>query len=227
MITTNLPDYSAHDRVYRALRSRGATGWSDEGEYLAMMEIVAPALPAIVSGARPSVLELGSGAGNFSVMLASRGLNATGVDISPIAVAWANDRAVGTDAKFRVDNVVALESVSDATFDAVVDGHCLHCIVGDDRARCLEAVHRVLRPGGVFVMLTMCGAVLNERLSKVFDPLTGLIFTDGRPTRYIGSAEAITDEVARAGFVIDAVRVIARRSGDEQDDLVVYARRSA
>jgi hypothetical protein len=31
---------------------------------------------------------------------------------------------------FRVGDVVNLSELADATFDGVVDGHCLHCIIG-------------------------------------------------------------------------------------------------
>ena len=218
-------DYSLHEDVYRKLRARGATGWSSDDEYAVMFDLVAPALPPVALGVSPHVLELGSGAGNFSMMLAHEGYTVTGVDISGTAVDWANERArsSGTSVLFRVDDVVELSSCSDATFDAVVDGHCLHCIIGEDRAACLTAVHRVLRPGGVLVVLTMCGEVVDERLRESFDPLAQVMVVGGRPTRYIGSAEAIVEEVALAGFEINTVHVEARRTAAEQDDLVIRA----
>lgn len=220
-------DYSMHDRVYRDLFARGARGWSGDDEYAAMFKLAAPALPPIAAGRSPRVLELGSGAGNLSILLAKQGYTLTGVDVAPTAVAWARERALeaNTLAAFQVDSVVTLSSCKDASFDAVIDAHCLHCIIGEDRARCLAAVRRVLTPGGVFVVLTMCGAISNERLQPLFDPLTNLIVVDGRPTRYVGQAHAIVAEVARAGFQINHVHVDARRSAADQDDLVIHARR--
>lgn len=95
------------------------------------------------------MLEIGCGAGNFSVMLAQHGYTVTGVDISPTAVDWAKERARSTNTVvvFRVDNVLTLSTCGDAMFDVVVDGHCLHCIIGDDRARCLESVAGYSSPG--------------------------------------------------------------------------------
>jgi SAM-dependent methyltransferase len=225
-MTPRLPvDYSRHEDAYRELRARGAAGWSNDDEYAAMLDLVAPALPPAVAGASPRVLELGCGAGNLSLVLAGRGYVVTGVDISGTAVAWAAERARASNAAaaFRVDDVVALASCGSAAFDAVVDGHCLHCIVGDDRARCFAAVRRVLKPGGVFVVLTMCGEVRDERLLRRFDPLARVVVLDGRPVRYIGSADAIVAEVAAAGFDIGTVRVVARRIAAEQDDLFIRA----
>ena len=219
------PNYALHDNAYRRLRERGKTGWDSDDIYSDMFALVEPALPAVAPGRSPSVLEIGSGAGNFSLMLAQRGYTVTGVEISEFGVEWANERAkaTGSGAMFRVDNVLALATCGDATFEAVVDGHCLHCIIGADRASCLQAVHRVLKPGGVFVVLTMCGDVLDETMLRVFDPVNRVTVHDGRPTRYIGKAEDIVAEVVRAGFELSNVHVNRRSCDRDMDDLVIHA----
>lgn len=225
-MTSPLPvDYGTHDAVYRKLRERGAIGWSSDDEYAVMASLVTPLLPRATAEDSPRVLELGSGAGNFSMLLARRGYRVTGVDISSTSVEWADERQrrANTNAIFRVDNVVELSSCGDATFDAVVDGHCLHCIIGDDRARCLQAVRRVLKQGGVFVVLTMCGEVIDEEILRLFDPVTKIVVVADRPTRYIGTADAIVAEVANAGFDIDTVHVETRKTAVGQDDLVIRA----
>jgi SAM-dependent methyltransferase len=192
-----------------------------------MLALVGPALPPVGADSSPWVLEIGCGAGNFSILLAQRGYAVTGVDISTTGVDWANEQARegGVDAGFRVDNVVELSSCRDATFDAVVDGHCLDCIIGDDRVRCLQAVRRVLKPGGVLVVLTMCGEVLDEGILPLFDPVTKVVVVADRPTRYIGSVDTIVAEVGCAGFDVDTVHVETRKRVAEQDDLVIRARK--
>jgi ubiquinone/menaquinone biosynthesis C-methylase UbiE len=101
------------------------------------------------AGAR--VLELGCGAGDLSLRLAERGLDATGVDVSPAAVEWARQKAAsrGLAAAFRVRDVPDLRDFADSGFDGVLDGYCLHCVIGPDRAKVLAAARRVLRPGGL------------------------------------------------------------------------------
>lgn len=220
-------DYSAHDAAYQRLKSKGSVGWSAPDEYLRMWECVSPALTAMKSNACPRVLELGCGAGNFSIFTARAGFAVTGIDISPTAVLWARHSAQsdGIRAEFIEGNVVDLAQFEDEAFDAVVDGHCLHCIVGNDRCRCLKSVHRVLKPQGIFVVLTMCGEVRDERIKNSFDAASGLVIVSGRPTRYIGSAESIGDELRAVGFTIESLAVHPRKSDDEQDDLVVYCRK--
>ena len=226
-MSTHLPpDYAQHDAAYRSLRERGAMGWdAADAIYDEMLSRVAPALPDLLKEAPQEILELGCGAGNFSVLLAQRGYAVSGVDIAPTAIDWATERAAdsGVAAQFSVDSVVTLATYSNASMDVVIDGHCLHCIIGGDRARCLSSVLRVLKPGGVFVVLTMCGDVTNARMLETFDPRTRTTVHDGRPTRYIGEASAIVTEVAAAGFDIHKAQVFPRKDHDDLDDLVVFA----
>jgi len=221
------PDYASHDGAYRKLREQGAQGWNNEGveAYADMLELVAPALPPVTTGARPHLLEIGCGAGNFSQLLARQGYSVTGVDISPAAIDWAIERSQADAAHlhFRVDNVLDLASCEAASFDGVVDGHCLHCIIGDDRSRCLASAHRVLKAGGVFVVLTMCGDVSAPQLLKAFDPVERVTRSSGRPTRYIGHAASIVAEIQAAGFFINQMRVIPRKDVNDQDDLLIFA----
>jgi len=215
--------YAGHDDVYQLLQGQGQVGWDQNPEYEVMLDTVRSLLPAQSTPAR--LLEIGCGAGNLSVRLAREGHLVTGVDISRTAIEWAIRTSADSnpDVHFEIDNVVTLSSCRSGWFDAVIDGHCLHCIVGADRAVCLNSVFRVLRPGGTFIVLTMCGDVRNERILSNFDPVTGTVFQDGRPMRHIGTAESIISELEGAGFQIDAQRIGLRSDDSQQDDLIVRA----
>jgi ubiquinone/menaquinone biosynthesis C-methylase UbiE len=156
------PDYFAHDAVYQQRLAEGLPGWNkteqgydDRNREIAKLR---------TSGNMPAggrLLELGCGAGNIVVWLAKEGYDLTGVDISPTAIDWARRRAHGENiqADFIVVNVLDLKQFADDGFDLVLDDHCFHCIIGDDRKRFLSQAHRVLKPGGYFLVETMCGPV--------------------------------------------------------------------
>ena len=94
------------------------------------------------------VLELGSGMGEMTTLLARSGARVTALDISPGSLAMARRRAElhGVDA--AIDFVVAageqLPLESDR-FEVVVGKAVLHHL---DVARAAPELHRVLRPGG-------------------------------------------------------------------------------
>jgi SAM-dependent methyltransferase len=211
-------DYAAHDAKYRALREQGAPGWDSAEVYRERELELGWALEALATtpGAPVrSVLELGCGAGNVAAWLAERGYEVTGVDISPAAIAWAEDRAIPR-ARFLVGDVVAEIS---GMFDLVLDSHCLHCIIGEDRARVLANARAALVPGGRFFVSTMCGPVTIPPLLAQFDPTTRCQVVDGVAYRYIGEPEDILDELRDAGLEVLRSTISPRKDDDDQDNL--------
>ena len=219
-------DYAAHDEAYRKFKAAGKEGWDTaEGteRSLAEWERVLQADHVPRSG---RALELGCGAGDLSLWLAQRGYDVSGVDISPTAIDWAREKAHarGLQAAFRVGNVVDLRDYADDQFDIVVDGHCLHCIIGDDRQAFLKSGRRVLRPSGCFVVKTMCGEPVNAWARTHFDPETRrLVREDGLVIRYLGMPEDILQEVTDSGLWVLDWKVIAASSDDDQDNVWIYA----
>ncbi len=221
-------DYLAHERQYRLRRERGFPGWGTREEAAEMLALLEDALPAdLPAGSR--VLELGCGAGQNCLRLAERGFRVTGVDIAPTAVSWARENAAARSlaADFRVGDVVTLEGLPDQAFDLVLDGCCLHCIVGEDRAATLRSARRVLKPGGYLLVITMCGAPVTEALRRNFDPATGYQMHGDVAIRYCGPADAIRREVRAAGFAECRARVVRHPEGAGEDMLVLLAARTA
>jgi len=216
-------DYIGHDRRYRELRDQGAPGWDTADVYREREIDLALAIAALEPGAGKRVLELGCGAGNIASSLVERGFDVTGIDISPTAVAWATERAIpGT--RFMVGDLV---SEIPGEYDLVIDGHCLHCIIGDDRARMLANVHRALVPGGSFFVATMCGEITIPALRACFDPVTRCQVVDGIAYRFIGDADELLGELRGAGFEIVCSTIKRRKGDDDQDDLWAIARKPA
>lgn len=218
-------NYAAHDAKYLALRAHGAPGWDTEEVFLEREAELVWSLAALdANGGAPGrrVLELGCGAGNVAGWLAERGYEVTGVDISPAAIAWATDRAVPR-ARFFVGDVVR---EIPGEYDLVVDSHCLHCIIGADRARVLANVRGALVDDGRLLVSTMCGAVENPALLPMFDPATRCQVIDGVAYRFIGDPEELLLELRRAGFEVLASTVDPRKRAEDQDNLWALLRRT-
>lgn len=123
------------------------------------------------------ILDLGCGAGRHSIELAGRGYAVTGVDVSPFMLEEARKRAseAGVEAVFVQLNLVDLADrfADEQPFDAAI---CL-CesglgVLGEKRDfRLLRDVHRLLRPGGRFI-LTGFNAIRRYRTpGSHFDPI--------------------------------------------------------
>lgn len=100
-----------------------------------------------------NVLDLGCGAGSNVLFLAEHGYRAHGVDLSPGAVAAARARATEAHltADFQEGDALALE-IPDGSLDGLVDNGCFHTLPLSRREDYAKEVHRVLRPGGSFVL---------------------------------------------------------------------------
>lgn len=221
-------DYFAHDRQYQNLKAEGKAGWTTLEEVDEFMVGVTNALYVndIVPGGR--VLELGCGSGEATLRLAAMGYEASGVDISPTAISWAKETAVARNiqADFRVVNVLDLSDWPGDYFDFVLDGRCFHCIIGEDRRLFLAEAHRVLKPGGVFHVRTMCGEVTDPAMKQQFDTTSRCLVICGIAGRYIGLPDEIIEEIGSCGFQIRRCVVQDRKSLNDQDDLLVDATKS-
>jgi len=103
---------------------------------------------------RGRVLDVGCGTGEHALMAASRGLEATGIDAAPraIATAQAKARERRIDARFVVWNALDLAALHEQ-FDTVLDCGLFHVFGDDDRARYVESLAAVIGPGARYHML--------------------------------------------------------------------------
>lgn len=183
------------------------------------------------------LLEIGCGMGNLSLPLARRGFWVTGIDISITAVDTAARRAAACDAPCRF---VAGDITSRSAwmgldrFDAVLDGLCMHCIIGEDRPRLLSYVRGALQPGGTFLVATMCGNPRSRELQRRFDPANRWVMgladlgdhgSHMGPRCYLGLPEDLLAELESAGLRATQWRV---QPGDDttgdQDMLLAVTR---
>jgi SAM-dependent methyltransferase len=100
------------------------------------------------------VLDAGCGTGEHALLAASRGADATGIDLSPTAIAAARAKAAerGVPARFEVADALDLPRRG-VTVDTVIDSAVLHVLDAEDRARYVASLAAVLRPGGLCYLL--------------------------------------------------------------------------
>jgi SAM-dependent methyltransferase len=95
------------------------------------------------------LLDSGCGTGENVLLAAARGAEATGVDISPQAIARARDKAAerGLTARFEVADALRLGQLG-MTFDVLIDSGVFHIFDDADRGRYVASLAAVLPPGG-------------------------------------------------------------------------------
>jgi SAM-dependent methyltransferase len=99
-------------------------------------------------------IELGCGSGTNAVYLARRGFQVTGVDLSAAALAQARQKAAvaGVGVDWQQGDVTDYPS-PEQPFGFVFDRGCYHCVRRTNLDGYLQAVARLLAPGGRLLVL--------------------------------------------------------------------------
>ncbi len=169
-----------------------------------MLELLRSELRGLIDGGwRPlDVLDVGGGTGGVAVALASDGHRLTVVDPSPDALASLDRRAAeaGVSAQVRAlqgDATDVVRLLGTDVADVVVCHRVLDVVDRPDAA--LEAMRRVLRPGGMLSLL-----VPQKHALVLSQALAGHVALARRS--YADSSRfdhaQVLDLVARAGFVV-------------------------
>ncbi|MFH9070158.1 class I SAM-dependent methyltransferase [Streptomyces alboflavus] len=98
-------------------------------------------------------LDLGCGPGRNALHLAALGFEVDAVDVSPTALAWAEERAreAGAAVRFHLGDAFALGPAAlGGPYDLVYDSGCFHHLPPHRRVSYLALLERALAPGGHF-----------------------------------------------------------------------------
>ncbi|MBT9316201.1 class I SAM-dependent methyltransferase [Leptothoe spongobia] len=221
-------DYIGHDRAYQRKRQNPAyAGWNEAASLADdWQNCWQPLIQRKHFPKTGKLLELGCGAGNISIKFAQLGYDVTGVDIASTAINWAIENAAKADVDiaFLLNDVLTLSDIEDESFDLALDGHCFHCIIGEDRTRFLQSAYRILKNNGVLAINTMCNEVPMEAdWQENFDPQSRCLMHGDLATRYIGDSNDILREVINAGFRIFTMEVLPPRHSEDLADLQLIA----
>jgi SAM-dependent methyltransferase len=101
-------------------------------------------------------VDLGCGAGNYSIYLASMGFDVTAIDIAPTAIKIAeeNAKAKGVKCRFLAADVLSDLDKINETFDFAYEWALLHHIFPQTRDKYVQSIYEILNPGGKY--LSVC-----------------------------------------------------------------------
>lgn len=118
-----------------------------------------------------SALVVGCGLGDDVELLAQRGFDATGFDVSPAAIEWCRERFPDSDATYHVVDLFDPPRAWIAAFDLVVEIYTLQSLPDPERTAALEAICSFVAPGGSLLAIAQ-GRDPNEEIGGPPWPLT-------------------------------------------------------
>ncbi|MGG6268702.1 class I SAM-dependent methyltransferase [Leptolyngbya sp. AN03gr2] len=98
-----------------------------------------------------TVLDAGCGTGYLSRQLCQKGAIVTGIDLSSEMLAIAQQKSKGLSIDFHEDSCSELKTLPDEHFDLLVSNYVLMDL--PDLEGAVLAFHRVLKPGGIAVLM--------------------------------------------------------------------------
>ena len=127
------------------------------------------------------VLDAGCGTGEHTLLAATHGADALGVDVSPSAIERARRKAAerGVDADFDVADALALDQLG-RRFDTIVDSGLFHVFDDGRRSRYAASLASVLTPGGrCYLMCFSDRQPGNQGPRRVHEEEIRVTFADG------------------------------------------------
>ncbi len=166
------------------------------------------------------VLEFGCGTGSTAITHAPHVKHIQAIDVSSKMLEIARGKADANNIgniSFEVSNIDDI-SVPNQTFDAVLALSILHLLKNKEEV--VSKVHRMLKPGGIFVTSTICLGDTKMKIIRFVAPIgkaLGLL-----PVLRVFTVKDLVDSLTRAGFAIDhqwqpgkssAVFIVAKKAG--------------
>lgn len=161
--------------------------------------------------------EFGCGTGTTALKLAPSVAQLTATDISSEMIAIAREKAVAencTNVSFEVGTPDAV-AFADGHFDVALGFNVLHLAAPRDEV--LRGVHRLLKPGGLFISKTPCLAEMNFMIRVVVPVMQAI---GKAPYVAFFSRDELEREIAGAGFEIVERAHHASRGKDVRPYLV-------
>jgi ubiquinone/menaquinone biosynthesis C-methylase UbiE len=162
-----------------------------------------------------TVLELGCGTGTTALTLAPHVSRIVATDVSSEMIAIAREKAAAQSSSNVDFSTATPDSMSSpkGLFDAILAFNLLHLLAA--RASAFAQVHRLLKPGGLFITKTPCLAEMNP-LIRLAVPLMRMV--GKAPYVAFFSAGDLESEIEASGFTI----VERARHGSKRKDPRIF-----
>ena len=225
--------YECHEVAYRKMREKGIYAWEQiQGTKRKAIEsetrrFLSDTLSQPWAPKNGRVVEIGCGTAPILRWICNKGFKGLGLDVSKTAITMAREQTKGLNIQFKQADVCHLNFKKTEKSDIVIDGHCLHCITRPiDRRALFNNTLRLLRKGGLFIVMTVCSPVDRNIFSEVckgqklinhiiYAPFgNAKEYVDSRaingqayiPTRTVLYWKGIISEIKKAGFQIKLLR---------------------
>lgn len=242
--------YEGHEIEYKRMQKKGIRSWGER------RRIKGKAIDADTKRfltdvfAQPwcpksgRVIELGCGTGPILRWICKRDFSGLGIDVSKTAIAMAKEQSKGLNVRFKRADVCRGDIRRIGKFDLAIDGHCLHCIIRPkDRKAFFENSFKLLKKGGLFIVITMCSPadrrvfsnvckeqkLINHTIYVPYDKAgeyEDFLIFEGRdymPTRKVPHWKSILSEIRKAGFKIKLLQYSEAFGQEPFGDLAVAA----
>ncbi len=185
------------DNIYRNMAQEDIP-WNIENPPKALVELVEG---GVVRPCR--AIDFGCGTGNYSIYLAGKGFDVTGVDISPTAIRIAKENAKrkGIRCRFVTADVLGELSEIRETFEFAFDWELLHHIFPEDRTKYVRNVYGKLSSNGSY--LSVCFSEKDPQFGG-----SGKYRRTRLDTLLYFSSEAELQELFSPYFIIQDLRTI-------------------
>ncbi|MGW6196202.1 class I SAM-dependent methyltransferase [Kribbella sp. NPDC055110] len=166
---------------------------SQEPEYLATFREDIRRIAEFVPTGK--VLEVGCGYGYFLQCALEAGYDAYGIDLSPSAVKWASERMPDRVFCGLLEEV---PEIQEQQYDVIFGSHLIEHLV--EPGAFLERAGRLLRPGGVIVLVT-------PNIGSLLSRASGRRWVSYKIPEHVSyyDPRTITDLLNRTGFAVHAV----------------------
>jgi ubiquinone/menaquinone biosynthesis C-methylase UbiE len=146
------------------------------------------------------VLEFACGTGTTAIAQAPYVKHIRAIDISEKMIGIARKKAEAAGVRNVAFERADIDSFDapDGSFDAVMGHSILHLV--PDRDAVIARVHRLLRPGGVFISNTACLGDTMLRHMRLIAPMGRLVGL--MPLVRVFTSEQLKDSLTRAGFSV-------------------------